>query len=125
MAAKDYELSLAICQGIKDFDPELIVLALSGGELARAAKDLGLRTALEVFADRAYEEDGSLVNRRKEGAMITDEELAVSRVVRMVKEKKVTAITGRIFLFRQILCAFTETGPSPCVCGKNPQSSDR
>ena len=95
MAAKDYELSLAICQGIKDFDPELIVLALSGGELARAAKDLGLRTALEVFADRAYEEDGSLVNRRKEGAMITDEELAVSRVVRMVKEKKVTAITGK------------------------------
>ena len=94
MAAKDYELSLAICQGIKDFDPELIVLALSGGELARAAKDLGLRTALEVFADRAYEEDGSLVNRRKEGAMITDEELAVSRV-RMVKEKKVTAITGK------------------------------
>ena len=93
MAAKDYELSLAICQGIKDFDPELIVLALSGGELARAAKDLGLRTALE--ADRAYEEDGSLVNRRKEGAMITDEELAVSRVVRMVKEKKVTAITGK------------------------------
>ena len=79
----------------KDFDPELIVLALSGGELARAAKDLGLRTALEVFADRAYEEDGSLVNRRKEGAMITDEELAVSRVVRMVKEKKVTAITGK------------------------------
>ena len=60
-----------------------------------AAKDLGLRTALEVFADRAYEEDGSLVNRRKEGAMITDEELAVSRVVRMVKEKKVTAITGK------------------------------
>ena len=59
------------------------------------AKDLGLRTALEVFADRAYEEDGSLVNRRKEGAMITDEELAVSRVVRMVKEKKVTAITGK------------------------------
>lgn len=38
MAAKDYELSLAICQGIKDFDPELIVLALSGGELARAQK---------------------------------------------------------------------------------------
>lgn len=95
MAAKDYELSRAICEGIQEFDPQLIVLALSGGELVRAAKDMGLRTALEVFADRAYEEDGSLVNRRKEGAMITDEDLAVARVVRMVKEKKVTAVTGK------------------------------
>ena len=95
MAAKDYELSKAICEAIKEFDQELIVLALSGGELAHAAKNMGLRTALEVFADRAYEEDGTLVNRRKEGAMITDENLAISRVVRMIKEKKVTAITGK------------------------------
>lgn len=95
MAAKDYELSKAICQGIKEFDPKLIVLALSGGQLAKAAEDAGLSVALEVFADRAYEEDGSLVDRRKEGAMVTDEEEAISRVVRMVKEKKVTAITGK------------------------------
>ena len=95
MAAKDYELSRAICEAIYEFDKNLIVLALSGGELARAAKDMGLRTALEVFADRAYEEDGTLVNRRKDGAMITDEDEAIARVVRMVKEKKVTAITGK------------------------------
>ena len=95
MAAKDYELSRAICEAIYEFDRNLIVLALSGGELARAAKDMGLRAALEVFADRAYEEDGTLVNRRKEGSMITDEDEAITRVVRMVKEKKVTAITGK------------------------------
>lgn len=95
MAAKDYALSKAICEAIAEFDKNLIVLALSGGELGHAAKDMGLRTALEVFADRAYEEDGTLVNRRKEGAMITDEEEAISRVVRMIKEKKVTAITGK------------------------------
>lgn len=95
MAAKDYALSQAICEAVAEFDKNLIVLALSGGELAHAANDMGLRTALEVFADRAYEEDGSLVNRRKEGAMITDEEEAISRVVRMIKEKKVTAITGK------------------------------
>ena len=95
MAAKDYELSQAICQAVKEFDDSLIVLALSGGELAHAAKDMGLRAALEVFADRAYEEDGSLVNRRKEGAMVTDENIAIARVVRMIKEKKVTAITGK------------------------------
>ncbi len=95
MAAKDYDLAKAICEAIAEFDDQLIVLALSGGELARAAKDMGLRTALEVFADRGYEEDGSLVNRRKPGAMITDEEEAIERVLRMVKEKKVTAVTGK------------------------------
>ena len=95
MAAKDYELAKAICEGIYEFDKNLIVLALCGGQLAKAATDMGLRTALEVFADRAYEEDGTLVDRRKEGAVITDENEAISRVVRMVKEKKVTAITGK------------------------------
>lgn len=95
MAAKDYALAKAICEGIAAFDRNLIVLALSGGELARAAADMGLRTAQEVFADRAYEEDGTLVDRRKDGAMVTDEDIAIARVIRMVKEGKVTAITGR------------------------------
>lgn len=95
MAGKDYNLSKAICEGIAKFNSDLIVLALSGGELIRAARDTGLRVASEVFADRAYEEDGSLVNRNKPGAMITDENLAVERVVRMIKEHRVTAITGR------------------------------
>ena len=94
-AAKDYELARAICLGVKDFDPELILLGLSGSEHIRAAKDVGLRTVSEVFADRAYEEDGSLVNRKKPGAMITDEDEAIRRVVRMVKEGTVTAVTGR------------------------------
>lgn len=95
MAAKDYTLSTAICEAIKEFDRNLIVLALSGGQLAKAAQDMGLRTAMEVFADRGYEEDGTLVDRHKEGAMITDENEAIARVIRMVKEKKVTAVTGK------------------------------
>lgn len=51
MAAKDYALSTAICEAIKEFDSNLIVLALSGGQLAKAAQDMGLRTAMEVFAE--------------------------------------------------------------------------
>lgn len=77
MAAKDYELSKAICEAIKSYDPEIIVMGLSGSEMIRAAKDLGLKAASEVFADRAYEEDGTLVNRRKEGAVIKDENEAI------------------------------------------------
>ena len=95
MAGKDYALSKAICEDIYEYNKDLIVMALSGGELVHAAEDMGLKVAREVFADRAYEEDGSLVNRRKEGAMITDENEAIARVVRMIKEQKVTAITGR------------------------------
>ena len=95
MAGKDYALSKAICEAIYEYDKDLIVMALYGGELVHAAEDMGLKVAREVFADRAYEEDGSLVNRRKEGAMITDENEAIARVVRMIKEQKVTAITGK------------------------------
>lgn len=100
MAARDYELARAICEAVAEFDRNLIVLALSGGEMVRAAGELGLRTAFEVFADRAYEEDGSLVNRRKPGAMITDEEEAIRRVIRMVKEQKVETITGKDIAIR-------------------------
>ena len=97
MAGKDYTLAKAICEAIYAYDKDLIVMALSGGVLVHAAEDMGLKVAREVFADRAYEEDGSLVNRRKEGAMITDEDVAIERVVRMIKEQKVTAITGKDF----------------------------
>ena len=95
MAAKDYKLSRAICEAVAEFDNSLIILGLSGSETLKAAKDLGLKYASEVFADRAYEEDGSLVARSKEGAMIHDENEAIERVVKMIKEQKVTSITGK------------------------------
>lgn len=94
MAAKDAALSEAICSAVKEYNPDLIILALSGGELEKVSKSMGLRTASEFFADRAYEEDGTLVNRRKEGAIIRDEEEAIARTVRMVKEKKVRTASG-------------------------------
>lgn len=95
MAGKDYELSKAICEAIREYDPELIVMGLAGSQLVKAARDMGLKAAEEVFADRAYEEDGSLVARSREGAMIEDEDEAIARVVRMIKDGKVRAITGK------------------------------
>lgn len=94
MAAKDMEMSLAIANAIKDFDSSLILLALSGSKMIKAAKQVGIKYASEVFADRAYEADGSLRKRTLEGSMITDENEAISRVIRMIKEGKVTAYTG-------------------------------
>jgi UPF0271 protein len=95
MAGKDYSLAKSICEAIYEFDSNLILLALSNSEMVKAANDTGLRVAKEVFADRAYEEDGSLVARTKQGAMITDEAEAIKRVVRMIKKGKVQTITGK------------------------------
>lgn len=95
MAAKSPELSRAICQGIYAFNPTLILLGLSGSEMLRQAREIGLPCAAEVFADRAYEEDGTLVARSKPGAMITDEDEAVRRVIGMIRNHRVTSITGK------------------------------
>ena len=94
MAGKDEILAQAVCEGIFEYDSNLILLGLSGSKMIEVGKKIGLRTANEVFADRAYEDDGSLVARSKHGALITDENLAVSRVVEMVKNGRVTSITG-------------------------------
>ncbi len=95
MAGKDYDLALAIAKAVKSFDPTLILLGLSGSQSVRAAQDIGLPVAKEVFADRAYMPDGSLMPRNMEGAVIHDENEAIRRVIRMVKEHKVTASDGK------------------------------
>ncbi|MCQ2013993.1 5-oxoprolinase subunit PxpA [Clostridium butyricum] len=94
MAGKNLDLALAVCDGIKSISPQLILLGLSGSKLLEAAKIVGLRSASEVFADRAYNDDGSLVSRNIEGSVIVNEDEAINRVVRMIKEKKVESING-------------------------------
>ncbi len=113
MAGKNPEMAIAIAEAVAAVDPRLILLGLAGSELERAAYQVGIKFAREVFADRAYEEDGSLVPRSKEGAMITDEEEAVLRAVKMVKEQKVTAITGK-----EIPCI----PDSICLHGDSPKT---
>ncbi len=107
-------MALAICEGIRAVDPSLILLGLSGSKLLSAAEKTGLRAAREVFADRAYEEDGSLVSRKKPGAMIEDEDEAVARVISMVRERKVKAVTGREIPIR---------ADSICLHGDSPQAA--
>jgi UPF0271 protein len=95
MAASDKALAEAVCSAVAKFDDRLIVLALSGSEMVEAAKRKGLRAVSEVFADRAYEDDGSLRSRKLPGAMIDDEDEAVARVLRMVTEGKVVSASGK------------------------------
>ena len=86
---------MAVYRGIRAVDEELILLGPGNGKMVWAAKKLGLKTAGEVFADRAYMEDGSLVPRTQPGAMIEEEEEAIERVLKMVQTGTVTAITGK------------------------------
>ncbi len=94
-AAKDYGLAKAIAEAIYDIDRELIFVGLSNSQMIEAAKDTGLRVANEVFADRAYNSDGTLVSRKLEGSVIHDTEVCRSRVVMMLKEGKVLTIDGK------------------------------
>lgn len=95
MAAKDYRLALAVCGALARTEPSVILLALSGSQMIQAARETGIRYACEVFADRAYGSDGSLVPRSRPEAMIRDQKLMVRRVIRMVKEGVTESVDGR------------------------------
>ena len=91
----DREVSRAICEAVYEIDPSMMIFYCAGAVLGEEAEKMGLPTASEIFADRAYMDDLSLVPRKQSGAMITDEDEAVKRCVRMVKEGKVRTITGK------------------------------
>ena len=94
MAARDFQLSEAIVQAVRDVDRELVLFGLAGSETIRAAQSVGLRVAGEVFADRTYQDDGSLTPRSRPDAMIEDVETAVDQVKRMVNEGVVRSTSG-------------------------------
>ncbi|MCP1100972.1 UPF0271 protein [Aequitasia blattaphilus] len=95
MAGKNPEMARTICEAIGELDKSLILLAPSGSEMEKAAKEIGMPFAKEVFADRAYEDDGSLVPRGRTGAMIEDEDEMIRRVITMIKSGKVETISGK------------------------------
>lgn len=94
MAAKDAVLAEAIARAVYDVDATLILYGLAGSELINAGKKIGLQTASEVFADRTYQQDGSLTPRSDPRALIVDEQEAVQQVLMMVKEKRVRSLQG-------------------------------
>ena len=95
MAARDAGLADAIATAVADFDPDLAFVGLAGSELLRAAERRGLRAVSEVFADRSYQDDGSLTPRTRAGAMIEDVDTSVAQVLGMVLDGRVRAVSGR------------------------------
>lgn len=89
------QYSREICEAILAFDPELILVAPTNTMTLQMARDMGLRTVSEVFADRAYQDDGYLLSRSCPEAVLTDEDEAIKRVIRMIKNKTVISVTGK------------------------------
>jgi len=110
MAARDRGLADAIARAVAAFDKGLILFGLPKSELITAGERAGLRVAAEVFADRAYEPDGSLASRQKPGSVIHDDAAVVARAIRMVRERQVVAIDGSVIsLEADTLCLHGDT----------------
>ena len=94
MAAARAPLADAIARAVRDVDRGLMLFGLAGSQLIAAARSAGLVAVEEVFADRRYAANGTLVSRSEQGAVIDDTASAVRQAVRMVREGRVTAIDG-------------------------------
>ncbi len=95
IAMSDIAVARAIARGAKAADRDLIFLAVTGTELARAGESEGLETVHEVYADRAYTDDGHLAPRGIEGAVLHDVDEVAARVAAMVLDGAVTALSGK------------------------------
>jgi UPF0271 protein len=94
MAARDPRVADPIVRAMHDVDRNLVLFAPSNSRLAVAGREHNVPVAAEVFADRGYRSDGSLVPRDRPGALLNDPEAAAARVIRMLREGKVQSVDG-------------------------------
>src|SRR5205823_1833950 len=111
VACEDDMTARAIANAIKAVDPNLIFVVLANSKLVTAGEAANLPMVHEVFADRAYEDNGSLVSRKKPGAVLHDAKEIADRVVRMVQDGAVVSVTGKVIKMR------TDT---VCIHGDTP-----
>ena len=111
VACEDDMTARAIANAIKAVDPNLVFVVLANSRLVRAGEAVNLPMVHEVFADRAYDDDGLLVSRRKPGAVLHGANEIAERVVRMVQDSAVVSVTGKVIRMR------TET---VCIHGDTP-----
>ena len=113
MACEDIALATTLARTINDISKDLIYLVPTGSKMEVAAKNLDMKIACEIFADRNYEDDGNLVSRKKSYALITDPEQAKKHVLTMVKNQSLNCHSGK-----QIPCEID----SVCIHGDNKSS---
>ena len=113
MAVRDAPLADAIARAVFAIDPSLTLFAPNDSALAQASASAGLRVIYEVFADRNYLPDGTLVHRSRPEALLHDPGVAAKRVLRMLHENRVRAIDGSDVVVK---------AETICIHGDNPES---
>jgi len=111
LAVADADVAAASVRAIKGVDASLACLAIAHGKQERCARDAGLRTYSEVYADRGYQDDGSLMPRNRPGAFVHDPTEAVERTCRMVTSGEIVSVDGK---------ALPTAVDSICVHGDSP-----
>lgn len=108
MAHRQPEVAQAVCQAVKDLDPQLYLYIMKKGVIARIAQDMGLRAVYELYSDLAYDGEGNLVITRAHDAH--DPSAVAARVRGMVVDGKVTATDGtQIAIEGQSVCVHADT----------------
>lgn len=110
-ASVDLKIARAIAEAIYELDKNLIFMTLANSEMERAAKEVGLKYAREVFADRHYNGDGTLVSRSQPQSVIKDSVEATARMIEIITSGQIKAIDGTSFAVK---------ADSICVHGDTP-----
>ena len=113
MACEDLELAMILAKSVHEISKDLIYLVPTGSKMEKAARKLNMKIACEIFADRNYEDDGNLVSRKKDSAIIMDPDLCKKHVLKMVKNQALNCLSGK-----QIPCEID----SICIHGDNKSS---
>ena len=113
MACEDLELATTIAKAINSINKDIIFLVPTGSKMELAGKKLNMKIACEIFADRNYEDDGNLVSRSKDNALITNPDIAKKHVLKMVKNQALNCFSGK-----EIPCKID----SVCIHGDNESS---
>ncbi|MBT8414173.1 MAG: LamB/YcsF family protein [Boseongicola sp.] len=100
MASADADLARACYEAALEVAPDIIIMGLAATAMEQVVRGLGCRWAGEIFADRAYNADGTLVDRRLPGAMIHDAGEAAARMVAMVKAGAILTADGSVLKTR-------------------------
>ncbi len=115
MACEDYDLAKLIAKSILEVNKKLIFLVPTGSQMEKVGKKLEMKIATEIFADRNYEDDGNLISRSKDNAMITNPKIAKKHVIKMVENQALNCYSGK-----QIPCEID----SICVHGDGQNAVD-
>ena len=119
MAAEDVALARTCFEAALDVDPDLVVMVMAGTAQQAAVSELGCNAACEIFADRAYTDDATLVDRSQPGAVIHEPTRAAARVVEMVTEGAIISETGKRIPTRIDTICLHGDGPSAVAAARS------